>query len=352
MSPIAFEGKLTRRTVLLLGTGTAIGAAAIGVTGLFSRSAERRRALSKRFAYRLDELPPTDPALLGYKRIETIATGLQKARDLRIGSDGSIFAAIKNRIDVLDSDGRLKESFPLESRPRCLDVSQADSIYVGFRDHVEVYERSGAHRASWPTINGSPFLTSIAVRESDVFVADAGNRDVHRYTAEGRLVMNFSEPRGGTLKPRFVIPSPYFDARMGPGGLLWVANTGKHRIEAYSADGELLKIWGKPSLTIEGFSGCCNPCRFSIHPDGGFVTSEKGLPRVKIYDANGKLQSVVVDADGLGVRTADLTCGVHSPAHAPPIVAADAAGRILLLSNRTGELCRYVPIGDKNQSTA
>ena len=102
--------------------------------------------------------------------------------------------------------------------------------------------------------------------------------------------------------------------------------------------------WGRVSLAIDGFCGCCNPCRFNVLADGRFLTSEKGLPRVKIYTADGALQSVVADPAALGVTTANFSCGVSAPAFAPPIVAADRDGRILLLHPRTGELDVYTAI--------
>ncbi|MGE5531208.1 MAG: hypothetical protein ACM3VW_03690, partial [Bacteroidota bacterium] len=37
-------------------------------------------------------------------------------------------------------------------------------------------------------------------------------------------------------------------------------------------------------------------------PDGRVVTAEKGLPRVKVYKADGTLDSVVVGPEGLSPR--------------------------------------------------
>ena len=46
-------------------------------------------------------------------------------------------------------------------------------------------------------------------------------------------------------------------------------------------------------MDIEGFCGCCNPSHITILDDGKFVTSEKGIPRVKVYNRLGTLESVV-----------------------------------------------------------
>jgi hypothetical protein len=46
-------------------------------------------------------------------------------------------------------------------------------------------------------------------------------------------------------------------------------------------------------MQTEGFSGCCNPAHFTFLPDGRFVTSEKGLVRIKTYKPSGEFEGVV-----------------------------------------------------------
>jgi len=116
-----------------------------------------------------------------------------------------------------------------------------------------------------------------------------------------------------------VIPSPYFDVAVDPDGFLWAANTGRHSLENYTREGKLRSSWGEFSMEIEGFCGCCNPSHFAILEDGSFVTSEKGIPRVKIYDRLGRLSSVVAGPDRFDIGTVGLD------------LALDSAQRILVL---------------------
>ena len=51
------------------------------------------------------------------------------------------------------------------------------------------------------------------------------------------------------------------------------------------------------TVEIDGFQGCCNPVRIAVMEDGSFVTSEKGVVRIKIYDQSGTLRSVVAAPD-------------------------------------------------------
>ena len=102
--------------------------------------------------------------------------------------------------------------------------------------------------------------------------------------------------RPGTVIRRIgglVAPSPHLDVAAAPDGTAWVTNPGRHRLEHYSADGQLLRTWGKASAAIAGFTGCCNPTDIAVLPDGRLVTAEKGIPRVKIYKTNGTFESVV-----------------------------------------------------------
>jgi hypothetical protein len=114
-----------------------------------------------------------------------------------------------------------------------------------------------------------------------------------RYNRSGKFIRRIGKKDKARNIPGFVVPSPYFDLAIAPDGLLRVVNPGRHRVEAYTYDGDFELAWGETSMRIEGFCGCCNPVNFALLPDGKFVTSEKGLPRIKIYDVDGTFMEVV-----------------------------------------------------------
>jgi hypothetical protein len=175
-------------------------------------------------------------------------------------------------------------------------------------------------------------LTSIAASEEDVFVADAGNRVVVRYDRDGNVVAQIGKKDPAKNAPGFVIPSGYFDLAVSGDGLLRVVNPGKLRVDAYTFDGYFEFSWGHRSVEIDGFCGCCNPVNIAVLPDGGFVTCEKGLVRVKTYDSQGEFQSVVAGPAQL-VRDGDVrVCDLPEECQAGGFdVAVDAAGRIYVL---------------------
>lgn len=85
-------------------------------------------------------------------------------------------------------------------------------------------------------------------------------------------------------------------------------------------------------MKIEGFCGCCNPVNFALLPDGGFVTSEKGLVRVKVYNSDGRFIGVVAGPAQLTGGSLLRICETPEECQGPAFdVAAGADGRIYVL---------------------
>ena len=252
-----------------------------------------------------------DPALIHYRQTGEIPLSLKQPVALAVGADGKIFVAGDGMIDVFDAAGKETAEIKIDCDPHCLAVGGAEHkypgrIYVGAADHIEVFDADGKRLASWGKINDKALPTSIALAENDVFLADAGNRIVLHYDADGKLINRIGAADRARKIPGFFITSPYFDLAVGRDGLLYVVNPGALRLEAYTFDGDLEFSWGKGSPAIEDFFGCCNPAHFAVLSDGRFATAEKGLPRIKIYDEQGKFHCVVAGPEQFPFVAADL----------------------------------------------
>lgn len=314
--------------------------------------------LSQRFDYDLETHKKTDPALIGYRQTGEFPAVLNRPRAIAVGPEDRIYLAGDQAIVVLDRDGAKSSKIDLEEPPRCLAVARANDgqavIYVGMKTHVEVYDAQGSRQASWPDLGAKAMLTSLAASEADVFAADAGNRIVWHYDLSGKPLGQIGRRDAERDIPGFVIPSPYFDLAVSPDGLLRVANPGAHRVEGYTFDGHLEVVWGKPSLGIEGFCGCCNPANFAVLPDGRFVTAEKGIPRVKVYSEEGQFESVVAGPEVL-TPTATITEETRSDYKLTVFdVAADSQGRVLVLDPTGHRVRLFEPLvrHDKGQTEA
>ena len=347
------DRRTTRRTFIRYGALGTVAAGAAAVAGFFAgRRMGKKTAvtgttgLGDRFKYDLSELAKIDPGLLIYRPTRTIDTGQAKAKDMQIGPDGRIYIAASQAVTVLEAYGPQGKLFEMAETPQGIAWDDKHRMYVGARDHVEVFDAEATRVASWPTIAGTPHITSIAVTGDTVFIADAGNRRVMLYNTNGELLGRINQEGH-----RFIVPSPYFDVRVGPGGLVWVANTGKHRMEAYTREGAPVRTWGKASMAIDGFCGCCNPCHFDILPDGRFITSEKGLARVKVYHPDGRFQGVIASPEMAGATVTGLGCAAADASVTLPAAAPGNNNRVFVLHAATGQLTDLTPIGEPDDET-
>jgi DNA-binding beta-propeller fold protein YncE len=277
----------------------------------------RTGELGANFRYDVSALKRLDPRLLIGTEKAPIPALVEGPRALALDEADRLIVGGENEIAVIETSGVVRARIPVPFAVRCVAVEEDGTLYAGHADHVGVYRQGGAAPVQWPSLGTNAVLTSIAVAGEDVFVADAGNRRVWRLDKQGRVLGRIGEKGNG--QGGFVVPSAHFDLAIGSVGELWVVDPGRHLLIAFGRDGERRSAWGRTGTEPEGFSGCCNPTDVAIRRDGSFVTSEKGLVRVKLYTPAGDLVGVVAGSDQFdeGVSGLDL--------------AADSAGRILVL---------------------
>lgn len=310
---------------------------------------EKGSGLGTDFEYNLEQLGKIDPNLILFEEsAKPINTGFKTTHAISIDSNGAIYVAGDNAISIFDDSGKLLNVIELPEAPMCLTVETMEAedgtyeslkIYVAMKDHVEIYNGQGKLLAKWKSPGDNAVLTSIAVSKNNVFVADAGNRIVWHYDTTGTIINRIGEKNADRNIAGFVIPSPYFDLAVGRDGLLRVVNPGVHHIEAYTFEGDLEFSWGEFSSGVKGFCGCCNPVNFAIlrgpdpaGADDSFVTCEKGLTRVKIYDLQGAFVGVVAGPEQLVEGGKVETCDKPADCQLGGFdVTVDSAGRVFIL---------------------
>lgn len=296
-------------------------------------SGDKGSGLGRQFAYDVREPAHVDPALIMYEEsADVIETGFAASHGIAVDSKGSIYVAGDQAVRMFSGRGVILGKIDLVEAPRCLVVIPDGAIYIGLKDHVEVYDAQGQRQASWESLGPDALLTSIVVSGDNVFLADAGNRVVVRCDPAGKIINQIGKKDSVRNVPGFVIPSPYFDLAVTGDGLLRAVNPGRRRIEAYTFDGDIEFWWGSSSVAIEGFCGCCNPVNVAVLPDGGFVTCEKGLVRVKVYDSEGEFVGVVAAPNQLVREGECKVCELPEECQAGGFdVAVDSAGRVIIL---------------------
>jgi hypothetical protein len=299
--------------------------------------------LASSFEYELAKYITVDPELIHYRQAAEFAVPLTEVRAIAVGPEDTISVCGDNSVVVLAADGTVIKGregsdpgISLAAPPTCLAVGPSEyahpgRIYVGVGDHVETFSPEGDAIATWENLGEKAVLTSIAVAEEDVFVADAGNRVVWRFNVDGQRRGKIGEPDPRRGIRGFVIPSPYFDVAITHDQLLRVVNPGARRVDAFTFDGDPVLHWGAAGPDIERFFGCCNPISMCLLPDDRFVTAEKGLPRIKVYSIDGDFECVVAGPEQLTptATKAEETRSTHQMKVFD--VAADSLGRVLVL---------------------
>jgi len=319
----------TRRQ-MLKATAAGMGAISLGLPML--SGCKNDDAVPESYRYDITEAAKIDPTLITWRQVE---------HDLDLGGAADLFvdpwhlwvlqgAAV--HLLSLQAWGT-RQTWPL-SQPGTAFAPRSDGLLVAVRDHVERLVQ-GETVERWPSLGDRAHITSITVDGDDLYIADAGNRQVIRYRGPDEVYR----------LDGFLVPSPYFDVAVHA-GQLWVANVGKHQLECYDATGERVRSFGRTGFAIDAFCGCCNPCHFIVLPDGRFVTAEKGLHRVKVLKPDGTLDGVVAGAGQLGIDTNSPICMTPDcSGPAGPIPAAMADGRLAVVHPVTGKLHLFEEVG-------
>jgi len=185
----------------------------------------------------------------------------------------------------------------LPDTANCVTVDKNNEIWIGLLHSVALFDQSGNLLKQWDSFGARSVITSLAVSGETVYVADAGNRIVYQCNKNGQVLSKIGEKDESKGVPGYIIPSPYFDLALDDNHFLWVVNPGRHSLENYNPDGTIRTSWGVASFKIEGFTGCCNPAHMAIMADNSFVTSEKGMLRIKLYGQHGDFLGVVASPE-------------------------------------------------------
>ncbi len=249
---------------------------------------------------------PTPAQESKYTEGTEIPTGLQQPRAIAVGPDERLYMAGDRKLRIFLA-GKSDEEYPLPAIPHCLTVARDGTIYVGFRDYVGVYDRSGRLQAKWEPLGLRAFLTAIATDGHNVWVADAGNRAALRYNPRGEILARLGGKGAGGRMPALVVPSPYLGLALSRDGMVLIANPGEHTVNLVTVEGVFRGAWGQAGSAVEDFAGCCNPTHLAALPDRRVVTAEKGTPRVKVYTPEGKLDAVVAGPEAFQPDTKGLS---------------------------------------------
>jgi hypothetical protein len=263
------------------------------------------------FEYNIEYFKKSDSTLPHYAETGQIELANNEWRGITLDAYDHIYLTGAGKL-IKFSDYNTSEEFNINGTGHCIAIDPGGYYYIGMGDYVAVYDSSGNIISRINLPGSRPLTTSLTFGAEYLYVADAGGHIVWKMDKKGNAVQRIGEKDSERDIPGFIIPSPFFDVAIDPDNFLWVANPGRHSLENYTADGGLRSSWGHYAMEIAGFCGCCNPTHFAILTDGSFVTSEKGIPRVKIYNRIGELTAIVASAALFDEGTEGLDIAIDS----------------------------------------
>ncbi len=183
--------------------------------------------------------------------------------------------------------------------PRGIKIGPAGFVYVtdGGNHRIQKFTAGGEFVAAWggpstietetglPRGFNDPWDVSVAP-DGAIYVADTWNHRVQKLDAEGRLVTAwglFGEFGLGETVGQSAFYGPRGVA-IGPDGLVYVADTGNKRIQAFEPDGQFAFQWGGGGV-LEGYLD--EPVGITIGPDGEVYVADTWNRRVQVFDSDG-----------------------------------------------------------------
>lgn len=225
---------------------------------------------------------PETPGKLELVRTQT--TGMSVIRGLAYDREGRLYVAGSEGVRVFERNGDAGPHFQVKGLIAAIAVDEDGDIHLAQPKHVQHLSGAGEVRSVWGEAGSERGqfgrLTGIACSGGMLFLADAGNRRIARVAVNGDPV---DEIEG------FHIPSAYFGLGLDGEGILHAGHTSKHRVERFDRNLELAGYWGEYGSRPGQFCGCCNPTHLAVFPDGRVATTEKGIPRLKVYSPDGGL---------------------------------------------------------------
>lgn len=239
-------------------------------------------------------LKKIDSLRTGYFRKSVFESRLKNLTGIAV-TNNQIFVCGNRQVTVFDTSGQRIGGFITDSANSSMAV-WGEIIYVASGQRVTGYDLDGNTKASIKSKYKNSFITSVSANDQFVLLADAVNKRVLKFTADGKFLLEIGKKDSTTGATGFIIPSAYFEVSTGGFDDMWTVNPGRREIENYSQSGNLRSSWGNTDAGKEGFTGCCNPAHMALLQDGSFVTYEKGVDKIKVFDATGRFRCYVAGA--------------------------------------------------------
>lgn len=184
--------------------------------------------------------------------------------------------------------------------PRGVEVGPDGSVYVADAGNhrIQKFTAAGEFVATWGTVSDrntesetvqgfmEPWDVAVAP-DGSLYVADTWNHRIQKLNgSDGRVLTAwgwFGEftTAGDAGQNAFYGPR---GIATGPGGLVYVADTGNKRIQAFDLDGQYIRQWGGGGI-LPGYLD--EPVGIDVGPQGAIYVADTWNRRVQVFDQAG-----------------------------------------------------------------
>ena len=253
-------------------------------------------------------------------------------RGIAIDQRDQLYAVGDSELKVFDGGGALRRRWTTSRPGFSVAIADDGSVYAGETGQVEIFDAAGKLSATWRDAGRLGQVTAIGFVNDNVLLGDASDRCIRRYDGGGRFLNNIG--KDNRMKG-FRITNGIVEFGVDDDGIIHATNPGKHRIERYTPEGELLGHIGRfDGRDPAGFSGCCNPTNLAVEGRERIYVTEKAGPRVKLLDSGGNLLAVIAT-------------DVFDPNSKNMDIAVDSTGRVFVVDTVRLEILVFAPADEQ-----
>ena len=165
-----------------------------------------------------------------------------------------------------------------------------DNVYVFSRSAhpVTVFDRDGKFLRSWGEGVFKRAHGLFIAPDDTIFCTDDGDHSVRRCTLDGKVLLTLGTP--GKPVP-YMSGGPFCQCThtaLAPNGDIYVSDGyGNARVHRFSADGRLIMSWGKTGVGPGEFN---LPHNIVCDEDGWVYVADRENHRVQVFDGNGRFE--------------------------------------------------------------
>ena len=266
---------------------------------------------------------------------------LSSPRALATDADGNVYVADSgnHRVQVFDEDGGFIRKWGRydEEDPAGLGyilgigVDAAGGVYLSDSDNARIkkFDAEGGYQLQWGAPTFGSARKAVADGDGHTYVLDGAQGQVLKLDPEGRVILRIGEQ--GALPGQLLGPEGLdLDEERG---LLYVADTANHRVQAFDADdGSLAGVWGGPGFGDGEFH---YPLDVAVAADASVYVADSGNARIQRLSPEGEL---IAKWGGYGNGDGRF--------HIPARVAIAPDGSVYVADSGNNRIQRFGPGGE------